>query len=290
VQLGKGFWINVAQVAQLLMSNTDLLIIGRLLGPAAVVPYSCTGKLATVLGNQAQLLMQNATPGLCELKTGESRQRLFQALVALSNGILAFSGLVFCVVLVVNHWFVDWWVTAHQYGGFALTAAILLNVVVRHWTGTTGYAVFCLGHQRRISLTNLSDGFVTVIASVALIMLWGPVGAPLSSIVGACLVSLPCNLFAIARDTEVTVAGLVSAMLHGWIWRFGLLAGCCWWLGLRWSPRSVPEAAAAAASITALYVVVMLPNVLRSPLGNYIRPLFASFRGKYAALQMRFSS
>ena len=243
-----------------------------------------------MLANQAQLLMQNAAPGLCELKTGESRQRLFQVLVALSHGILAFSGLVFCVVLVVNHWFVDWWVTAHLYGGFALTTAILLNMVVRHWTGTTGYAVFCLGHQRRISLTNLSDGLVTVIASVALIMLWGPVGAPLSSIIGACLVSLPCNLFAIARDTEVTVARLVSAMLRSWIWRFVLLAGLCWWLGKQWSPKSLPEAAGATISITALYMSVMLPNVLRSPLGNYVRPLFASFRGKCSALQMRFSS
>jgi O-antigen/teichoic acid export membrane protein len=290
VQLGKGFWINVAQVAQLLMSNTDLLIIGRLLGPAAVVPYACTGKLPGVLANQAQLLMQNATPGLCELKTGESREKLFEVLVALSHGILAFSGLVFCVVLVINHWFVDWWVTAHQYGGFPLTAAILLNMVVRHWTGTTGYGVFCLGHQRRISLTNLSDGLVTVIASAGLIFWWGPIGAPLGSTFGACLVSLPFNLFVIARDTDVTVPRLISAILGSWIWRFALLGAGCWWLGWSWSPKSVPEAAAAAIAVTTLYAVVLLPTILRSPLGNYIRPLLASFRGMYTALQMRFSS
>jgi O-antigen/teichoic acid export membrane protein len=289
-QLGKGFWINVAQVAQLLMSSTDLLIIGRLLGPAAVVPYSCTSKLPGVLANQAQLLMQSATPGLCEMKTGESRQRLFQVLVALTHGILTFSGLVFCVVLVVNHWFVNWWVTAHQYGGFPLTGIVLLNMVIRHWTSTTGYTVFCFGYQRRISLTNLADGLVTVATSAMLIMLWGAVGAPVGSIVGACLVSLPCNLLVIARDTDVTVAHLVSAMLRSWIWRFMLLAGGCWWLGLRWSPKNLPEAAGAAASIAALYVLVMLRDVLNSPLGDYIRPLFATFCGKCAALQVRFSS
>lgn len=289
-QLGKGFWINVAQIAQLLMSNTDLLVVGRLLGPAAVVPYACTGKLPGVLANQAQLLMQSATPGLCELKTGESRQRLFQVLIALSHGILTFSGLVFCVVIVVNHWFVDWWVTAHQFGGFMLTAMILLNMVVRHWTTTTGYTVFCFGYQRRISLTNLADGFVTVAASVVLVMWWGPVGAPIGSILGACVVSLPCNLNVIARDTDVTIEHLISAMLHSWIWRFVMVAGPCWWLGTRWSPKSLLEAAAAVVAIASLYVLIMLPNVLRSPLGNYVRPLFASFRGKYAALQMRFSS
>jgi len=289
-QLGKGFWINVAQIAQLLMSNTDLLIIGRLLGPAAVVPYACTGKLPGVLANQAQLFMQNATPGLCELKTGESRPRLFQVLIALNQGVLVFSGLVFCIVLVVNHWFVDWWVSAHQYGGFLLTASILLNMVVRHWTSTTGYTVFSFGYQRRISLTNLSDGLVTVLASVGLIMLWGPLGAPIGSIIGASLVSLPCNLSVIARETDVTVARLVSAMSGSWMWRFVLVAGACWGLGMWWSPKNLLEAAAAAVSITLLYLLVMLRNVLRSPLGNYVRPVFASFRGTYAAFQMRLSS
>ncbi len=267
-----------------------MLIIGRLLGPAAVVPYACTGKLPNVLANQAQILMQNATPGLCELKTGETRQKLLDVLVALTHGILAFSGLVFCVVLVVNHWFVNWWVTAHQYGGFVLTVAILLNMVIRHWTTTTGYTVFCFGHQRRISLTNLSDGVVTVTASVGLTMLWGPVGAPVGSMMGACLVNLPANLIVIARDTGVPVMHLVSAMLRSWIWRFGLLGAACWVLASRWSPKSLPEAVAAVISITVLYGLVMRPSLMRSPLGNYLRPLFATFRGRYTALQMRFFS
>ena len=69
VQLEKGFWISVSQVATLLMANTDVLIVGKLLGPAAVVPYAVTGKLIMVLANQAQILMQTATPGLCEMRT-----------------------------------------------------------------------------------------------------------------------------------------------------------------------------------------------------------------------------
>jgi O-antigen/teichoic acid export membrane protein len=281
-QLGKGFWISVAQIAQLLMSNTDLLIIGRLLGPAAVVPYACTGKLASVLANQAQILMQTATPALCELKTAESRQKLFQVLVALNHGILSFSGLVFCVVLLVNRWFVTWWVTDKQYGGLLLTAAILVNVLFRHWNTTAGYSVFCFGYQRRISLTNLADGLVTATACLGLTLLWGPVGAPLGSVAGACLVSLPLNLRIIARDTGVTVPRLVSAMLKSWCWRFALIAGAVSWFAFQWSPKSILEAAGAAVCVSAVYLTVMLPEMLRSPLGNYLRPLMNSFKAKYA--------
>jgi hypothetical protein len=193
-------------------------------------------------------------------------------------------------VLLVNQWFVNWWVTGKQYGGFLLTAAILLNILVRHWNTTAGYSVFCFGYQRRISLTNLSDGLVTAAASVGLITWLGPVGAPLGSVLGACMVSLPCNLRVIARDTGVTVLHLVKAMVSAWSWRFAIVAGAVWWVGVRWSPRNLPEAVIAVASITILYGLIMLPNVFRSPLGMYIRPLLSSFRVKYAALQMRFSS
>lgn len=293
-QLGKGFWVSVGQVAQLLTTSIDVLIIGRLLGPAAVVPYSITGKLPAVIGNQASLLMHTAAPALCELKTGESRKRVFQALAALTQGMLTFSGLVFCVVLAMNHWFVDWWVAAKHYGeqyaGFALTLAILLNLLVRHWTATTAYTVFCFDRQRRISLTNLADGVVTAGCALAGCVLWGAIGAPIGSIAGACIVSLPFNLQVIARDTDTTFWQLVSGMLGGWLWRFGLLAAGAMWLGLHWVPKSITDAALATGVIVGVYTLAMLPNLLRAPLGNYIRPLAASFRAKYAALQIRFSS
>ena len=43
--VARSFWVAVSQTAQVLLNGTDMLIIGALLGPAAVVPYACTGKL-----------------------------------------------------------------------------------------------------------------------------------------------------------------------------------------------------------------------------------------------------
>jgi O-antigen/teichoic acid export membrane protein len=290
IQLGKGMWISLSQIAQMLMGNTDLLIIGKLLGPAAVVPYALTGKLIAVLGNQAQILMQTATPGLCELKTGESRQRILQALVALTHGILTFSGLIFCVIVVVNHWFVNWWVTAKQYGGLTLTVVFLAATLVRHWTTTTAFSVFCFGYQRRISLTNLCDGLISTGSCLILTKLFGLPGAAAGTLVGACLVSLPFNLRVIARDVGLKSIDLARQMVASFAWRFALLAGAALWIATRWSPQSLPEAALVSAAIAVVYGLVMLPNVFRSPLGMYIRPLLENVRGKYLALQMRFSA
>jgi O-antigen/teichoic acid export membrane protein len=287
--LGKGFWVSVAQVAQLLIANTDLLIIGRLLGPAAVVPYSCTGKLTSVAGNQVNILMQNAGPGLCELRAAGSPQRTYVALSALTQGVLTFSGLIFCIVLLVNHWFVNWWVTAHQYGGFVLTLLFAAMLVARHWTGITANTVFYFGYQRRISLTNLADGFVTVTSTLVLVRILGVGGAVLGSMAGACLVSLPLNLWIIARDVGVNVSSIIKGMVGAWFWRFALVAGVVGCVALRWSPKNLVEGVSAVLAVSVLYLAMMAPNLMRAPLINYVRPLLDSVRARFAPPQVRVS-
>src|SRR5262249_54912195 len=64
----RGLWVSIAQIAQVLLQGTELLLIGPLLGPAAVVGFVCTAKLPSVLANQPQMLMQAASPALSELK------------------------------------------------------------------------------------------------------------------------------------------------------------------------------------------------------------------------------
>ena len=168
-QLGQGFWVIVAQVAHVLLAGTDVLIIGILAGPAAVVPFVCTGKLISVLANQPQLVMQAAGPALSEMRMGETKARLFQVSSALTQAMLMASGAVACVVLAVNHGFVIWWVGADQYAGLPLTVLLLLVMLLRHWNTTTVYTLFAFGRERRLALTALMDGLVTVGGSVWLI-------------------------------------------------------------------------------------------------------------------------
>ena len=105
----RGVWISVGQVAQVLLNGTDLLVIGALMGPAAVVPYACTGKLLTLLANQPQLFMQMALPALSELRANVPRARMFQVSTAMSQLLLISSGAIACVVLTINGPFVSWW-------------------------------------------------------------------------------------------------------------------------------------------------------------------------------------
>ena len=275
-RLGRGLWISVAQVAQVLLQGTDLLIIGKLLGPSAVVPYFCTGKVLTVLANQPQLLAQAAQPGLSELRTSADRHRLREVTVALTQAILVLSGGVVCVVLLVNEGFVAWWVGSMQYGGFWLTVALVGGMLLRHWNTTAIYSLFALGHDKRISITTLVDGTVTVIASMLLTRPYGLLGAALGTIVGVVLVGLPANLALLAKETE-TSASRLAIELWPWGWRFALAAASVLVVSRAWVPRTLPALVAATLLCGAGYLGLMWPLAQQEPLGRYVRPRLEAF-------------
>ena len=81
--VGKAAWVSVAQVAQILIFGTDAVVVGWLLWPTAVVPYVITGKLFSVMGNQPNLLMQAAGPGLSEMRMAAAPAIRFSATLAL---------------------------------------------------------------------------------------------------------------------------------------------------------------------------------------------------------------
>lgn len=276
-RLGRGLWISAAQVAQVLLQGTDLLIIGKVLGPNAVVPYFCTGKVLTVLANQPQLLAQAAQPALSELRTSADRHRLHDVCAGLTRAILIVSGGVVCVVLLVNEGFVAWWVGGTQYGGFWLTLALVAGMLLRHWNMTAVYSLFALGHDKRISITTLVDGVVTVAASVLLTRAYGLLGAALGSMAGVVVVGLPANLTLLAKETAASVSRLVLE-LWPWVWRFALAAAAALAVSQVWVPRTLPALVAATLLCGAGYAGLMWPLALQEPLGQYVRPRLAALR------------
>jgi O-antigen/teichoic acid export membrane protein len=282
----RSVWISASQVAQVLLNGSDVMVIGAFLGPAAVVPYACTGKLVSVLANQPQAILQSAAPALSELRTAGDRARLFGVSAALAQTTLAVSGLVACAVLVVNGGFVAWWVGPEQFGGLTLTVLLLTAMIVRHFNTTNVYALFCFGHERRLALTGLADGLVTLALSVALVKLLGLAGAPLAAVASVLLVSGPLNIAALSRDTGVERHRLV-ATLAPWFWRFTLVALVAGAAGRWLQPSTFPLLALLGLAAGLLYAVAVVAPLLRSPAGVYLRPIIARVKGTVGSLSWR---
>jgi O-antigen/teichoic acid export membrane protein len=269
--LSRGFWVSLSQVAQVLVNGIDVLVIGKVLGPSAVVPYACTAKLINVLSNQPNLIMQVAMPGLSELKTGESSERILSVTTALGQAVLMLSGMLTIVVLVVNQGFVTWWVGPKQYGGALLTVLLTVTVMLRHFNTTVSYATFCLGHERRYSIAILADGLVTAGACMLLVPLLGPIGAPLGSILGGAGMNLPLNLTVLCREVGSSVQ-TVLAPLWPWFWRFVILATSAIAIGRLYPSLNLVQAAVAAILAALVYAAVMFHPGQHSILGSYLRP------------------
>ena len=269
----RGFWLSVAQIAQSLLSGTDLLIVTYVMGPSVAVVYVMTGKLVNVLSNQPQLLMNAASPAISELKATGNYPRLLVVSICLTRVMMIASGMVACVVLAVNGRFVTWWVGKDIYGGFPLTCLLLAAMLVRHLNHTTVASLICYGREKRISLTTLSDGLLTLATSVIGIRMFGLIGAPIGSLVGASFVSVPLNLTGLAREMGVAPALLLRSLLP-WFWRFAIVAALAQFL------RKIPNLNLflAAPAVAIAYGVVVLPLFFREPLDQYTRPFRDAFR------------
>ncbi len=282
--LSRGFWITLSQMAGPLLTGADILIIGKLCGASAVVPYVCTCKLITVLSNQPNLLMVAAQPGLSELKTGESRERMLSVITALTQALLMLSGIVACVVVSINHNFVSWWVGPTQFDGLTLTALAVTSMLLRHWSTTAAYSVFCFGHERRICITNLLDGCVTATAVYFLVWRFGPTAAPVGSILGVCAVSLPVYLSTLCREIGMPFRNLLEP-LWPWCWRFLILGTSAILVGRYWVSTNLLQTAAVAALTGLVYVAVMFQPGRESLLGTYLTPRLMPLWRRFSCAQ-----
>jgi O-antigen/teichoic acid export membrane protein len=269
--LRRGAWVSMDKLATLLVSGTDLLLVGKLLGPEATVAYACTGKAVSFLIHQPRMLVNSALPGLSQMRAGESRERLLQVCTSLTQATLLVSGFIATGVVAANESFVGWWVGGDKYVGPGVTGLLVLNMVLRHWSNATALATFCFGDERRIALTTLGDGALALVLGAAGLQLFGYVGAPLGSLAGLALVSVPGHLRALARHAGTTPGELLRPLVP-WLWRTGVVVGLTAALAFTWSPPHLTGFLTLSAVATLLYAGVVGPVAFHAPLEAYVRP------------------
>jgi hypothetical protein len=221
--------------------------------------------------------MLSAIPGLSELKTGATREHTYRVTTALSLAVLLLCGAIVAVVLAVNQGFVSRWLGPAQYSGITLTALVGTALLLRQWNLINQFSTFCFGHERRITITVFVDGLVTCAASIFFVWFLGPVGGPLGSILGVCLISLPLNLKALAQETGASRAALVKP-LWPWFWRFIALVTCILLVTRILRPTTIAEIALTAAAVLLVYCLFMWPVAMRSSLGVYLNRMLAAIR------------
>jgi O-antigen/teichoic acid export membrane protein len=270
--LFRGGWISVGQVAQILISGTDLLVVGHILGPAAVVVYSSTGKLLSALANQPMILINAAMPGLSQMKVAESREKLLSVSTAMGQGMLLIGGAVAVCVLCVNKAFIGLWIGSQFFGGTLLTLLFILNMVFRQLDICFAVALFAFGHEKQMAIKGVADGLFGVGLALLLGPLFGLAGVNGATLLAALLISVPTNMYLLARQCHVSMRQILRPYLP-WLWRFTLLAIVAWKASSTTWMASYSHAAVACAATLLLYVAIMATYVPNSQLQPYLRTL-----------------
>lgn len=286
----RGFWVNVNQIASALTAGSDLLIVGRFINAATVVVYSSTGKLMSVLQNQPQILASVALPGLSHMRSSESRERTLQAATSLTQAMLLLAGAVFCVVIAVNREFVAWWLRGaggpRLFGGVALTVLLLLNFLWRQIDYTLSVTLFACGHERWISIRALVDGAVSVLVASLLVRPWGMVGVAIGLLCGVLFVSIPADVFMFSRTLQVSAA-VLSRPYFPYLWRIAI-AGCVAFVIENWlDTANLLHIVLSASLAAAVYALLVLPHVWRTPLRGYIDTAIAAAKSSVRARVLR---
>jgi O-antigen/teichoic acid export membrane protein len=276
-QLRKGFWVIISQLAVMLGSGADLLVIAAVLGPAQVTPYTITDKIVTMLNTVPFMIMSNVQPALSELSSSADRKRLPDVCIALTRVVLLVSGLIATVVLLVNRGFVSWWTGPQEFAGTTLVVLLVTDMLIMHWSAATSYALFSFGYERFNSIINIVGGGLMVLLTVLFTKHLGLIGAPLASIASRVLVSLPALLIATARATGGVVRGILGSVLS-WAWRIALCGGAAIAIARVWTPSSPVALVAAGLIAVAMYALVMFPLAVAEPLGAYTRPRIAALQ------------
>lgn len=269
----RGFWVNVNQIATALSFGSDLLIVGRAINAATVVVYSATSKLITVLQNQPQILASVALPGISQMKNSESRERTLLATTSLTQGMLLLAGGVFCLIIGVNQEFVTFWLRheggARFFGGMPLTIVLLFTFLSRQADYTLAVTLFAFGQEKQLSIKALIDGAVCVAVAFLLVGHWGMVGVAGGFLCGAVLVSLPTDLLLLSRALDVSILQL-SKPYFPYLWRIAVAS--CLALGIHnwFGAPDLLHLVLATSTIAAVYLLLVLPYVWRTPLRGYL--------------------
>jgi O-antigen/teichoic acid export membrane protein len=284
--MARSLWLSVGQIANNLEAGADVLIIGTLLGPAAVVPYVCTGKLITIFGNLPLALAHNAGPALSDLRVRESRKRLLTVAGGLMQAVLIATGCLACVTLVVTEGFVGWWVGASLFGGPSLLVWLVLATLLRHWGTTLVYTVYSFGHERRLATIAVVHGAISIALMVPLVRTLGPVGAPIAVVAASAVATFPLALTTLMADIGSALGGLLHPLVP-WAARFVPAAVGAYILAPATRSAAPLQLASAAIATFALYSLLMMPVALRPPLRDYVVNALASTAPRLARLVAR---
>lgn len=243
---------------------TDNIIVAGLLGPAMVVPFFLTQRLATLAQRELQGIGNASWAALAELYARDELTTFNQRLVELTT-LVTLLGVACLVPLAVhNHRFVALWVGPARYGGEALTIVASLNAILLAVFSLWGWCVSGTGQIGEMTGAMVIQTSINFTCSILLTRWFGMIGPPLGTLVSFLAVSMWYLPLLLRRLFGISLKELVGAvaMPLGLGLPYALMV---WVLGRGGGPTGMLEMTVQIAALALVYLASCWLMVLKHP-------------------------
>ncbi|HXH24442.1 MAG TPA: oligosaccharide flippase family protein, partial [Vicinamibacterales bacterium] len=209
--------------------SADTLIVGSLLGTAAVAVWTVGARLASLTQQLTSQLNDVMFPLVVDSDASQRSDRLRLILVQGTRLSLALAMPVCVGVIVTADRIVSAWVGPGFSESVLVARVLAAAVIVRIGNASAGLILKGAQHPRLNAFTNATAAAVNVTASILLIQRYGLAGVALATLVPVTIANT-CVLFpAACRRVGIGVADAFRQAIWPTAWPAAALAALLWW-------------------------------------------------------------
>ncbi len=178
-----GGWFQLGKFANTVISSTDSIVIGFLMGTVFVSHYMLSFKLIGVVGiSIASKLASAVFPAISQMFKNNQRDKLQQVFRVLSHYGLRIGIAGALGIMVINERFVALWVGQDIYAGNLLTAIFVAWLFVDSLNRGVCSMIHASGEIKGWAVASLYEAVANIVFSIIFIMWFGLIGAALGTL------------------------------------------------------------------------------------------------------------
>jgi O-antigen/teichoic acid export membrane protein len=222
-----GFPLQLNDILTFFYLRIDTLMVGALLGPAAIAYYEIARKIPDSLTGLYEAFRAVFYPFIAKFFAQSERQKAAEMLNH-STRLISFATMLGTLVVVIFGNEIISLLFSERY--LPSVPAFLLLMIwlnLAFTDSTLGYSLVAAGDSDKPALINVLHTAVNVIGNLLLIPLWGIVGAALSSVLGFVATNPVYVYFLRRRNVDASVMAYLKPVL---------IFGVCWFLIFTFQP------------------------------------------------------
>jgi len=211
---------------------TDLIVVGLIVNPAAVMTFSVTQRLISVIGKYATHLGGQSWPGLSEILTTKGRESFQDRLLELVRLMVGFGTIVVAILAAYNRQFVSLWVGHKYYGGDLLSIVTSIQMVVVGFVLLFSFVIDALGDTYNRVTVSSSGAVLNIVLSFFFAYSLGLFGVSLATVVAYLITDVWYLPYIVCRRYGVEGHAIVRSLLRATIPAL-MWAVCIWFVAHR---------------------------------------------------------